>query len=268
MRVARRWRAAGDQVWGITRSRADELSKAGVEPIVVDLGGGPLPPLPEVETVFWAVGFDRHGTASPHDLHVGGLSRLLAAVSPPARIILSSSTGVWSGGQGEVVSEQTPVCPSRPSTLALIEAEQHLRSHPLGPGVALRFAGLYGPERLPRLEDVRAGREIAADPESWLNLVHLDDAASIVCWAADAAGVAPLYVVSDGRPLTRGSWYSRLAEITASPPPRFTPPEASARGGNKRADSSLLHRHRAAPLHYPDALTAIESMLTAQQPQT
>ncbi len=114
--------------------------------------------------------------------------------------MLSSSTGVWGDGDGELVDEQTPVCPSRPSAAALVEAETMLRRHPKGPGVALRFAGLYGPERLPRLDDLRAGREITADPASWLNLIHLDDAASVVCWAADAAAPAPsTWSQTDGR---------------------------------------------------------------------
>lgn len=263
MRVARRWIAAGDQVWGTTRSRHELLIEAGIVPIVVDLGSDRLPALPEVDTVFWAVGFDRRSETTPHDLHVGGLARLLDAVPSAVRVVLSSSTGVWGDGDGELVDEQTPVCPSRPSAAALVEAETMLRRHPKGPGVALRFAGLYGPERLPRLDDLRAGREITADPASWLNLIHLDDAASVVCWAADAAAPAPLYVVSDGRPLRRGDWYTRLAEMTTSPPPRFVAAAAAARGGNKRADPSLLLSQLSPPLAYPDALAAVEAMMRA-----
>ena len=162
MRVARRWIAAGDQVWGTTRSRRELLIEAGIVPIVADLGSDRLPALPEVDTVFWAVGFDRRSETTPHDLHVGGLARLLDAVPSAVRVVLSSSTGVWGDGDGELVDEQTPVCPSRPSAVAIVEAETMLRRHPKGPGVALRFAGLYGPERLPRLDDLRAGREITA----------------------------------------------------------------------------------------------------------
>ena len=265
MRVARRLIAAGDQVWGTTRSRQELLIEAGIVPIVVDLGSDRLPALPEVDTVFWAVGFDRRSETTPHDLHVGGLARLLDAVPSAVRVLLSSSTGVWGDGDGELVDEQTPVCPSRPSAAALVEAETMLRRHPKGPGVALRFAGLYGPERLPRLDDLRAGREINADPASWLNLIHLDDAASVVCWAGDAAAPAPLYVVSDGRPLRRGDWYTRLAEMTTSPSPRFVATAAAARGGNKRADPSLLLSQLTPPLAYPDALAAVEAIMRASE---
>ncbi len=262
MRVALRWLAAGDAVWGTTRGRPKVLTAAGITPIVTDVGAGPLPPMPEVDTVFWAVGFDRNSNTDPHDLHVRGLTRLLDTVSGhPMRIILSSSTGVWSDGAGEIVNEQTPICPSRPSAVALAEAERLLCSHEKGPGVALRFAGLYGPERLPRLDDLRAGRAIAADPTSWLNLIHLDDAATVVCWAADAENAASLYIVSDGRPIQRGDWYARLARISGSPPPRFTTPAASGRGGNKRADPARLLSDLATSLAFPDALRAMEGLL-------
>lgn len=260
MRVAHRWLAAGDQVWGTTRGRAAELEAAGITPVVADVGSPTIPDLPAVDTIFWAVGFQPTSGLSPHDLHVRGLERLLAAMPPPGRVVLSSSTGVWGDGDGEIVSEATPAFPGRPSAAALLEAEALLRRHPAGPGVALRFAGLYGPERLPRLADLRAGREIAADPETWLNLIHLDDAATVVCLAADAASVAPLYVVSDGTPLRRGDWYRHLAAITGSPPPRFVPPSAHARGGNKRVEPSLLFRDLAPPLRYPDARAAIEAL--------
>lgn len=260
MRVARRWIAAGDRVWGTTRNRPEALTAAGIEPLVADLGHGALPALPEVDTVFWAVGFDRTSGLTPHDLHVGGLTHLLTALPRPGRVILSSSTGVWSDGDADIVNEQTPANPSRPSAAALLAAEAALRSHPAGPGVALRLAGLYGPDRLPRLDDLQAGREIAADPASWLNLIHLDDAATVVCCVADADTVAPLYVVSDGSPVRRGDWYAQLATLNGCPEPRFVPPLPSGRGGNKRADASLLFTQIRPPLQYPFALQALERM--------
>ena len=263
MRVAKRWLAAGEEVWGTTRTRDAELTAAGIRPVLLDVGSASLPPLPEVDTVLWAVGFERGSPLSPHQLHVAGLERLLAGLSGSPRILFSSSTGVWGDGNGELVDEQTPVCPARPSAAALVEAERLLHAHPLGPGVALRFAGLYGPGRLPRLDDVRAGRPIAANPQSWLNLIHLDDAALVVCLAAAAETVAPCYVVADGQPLQRGEWYRCLATLSQSPAPRFTAPSPAARGGNKRAHAARMFRDLAPPLAYPNALTALTALATA-----
>jgi nucleoside-diphosphate-sugar epimerase len=142
----------------------------------------------------------------------------------------------------------------------LVEAETMLRAHPAGPGTALRFAGLYGPDRLPRIADLKAGLPIAADPDSWLNLVHVDDAAAVVCGVAAAATPQPLYVVSDGVPVRRREWYGRLAQLTGSPEPRWDPAAPRSRGADKRVDPALLFRDlRFRPAH-PDSLAALAAL--------
>jgi nucleoside-diphosphate-sugar epimerase len=270
-RVARRWLAAGDRVFGITRSptRAAELAAIGITPVVHDVTAGPgspqlqtLPVLPPFDTVFWAVGFDRASGATHRDVHVNGLARLLESLAGSPRVILSSSTGVWGDEGGGVVNEETPTNPSREAGRVLVEAETMLRSHPCGPGVALRFAGLYGPDRLPRLDDLRAGRPIAADPDSWLNLIHVDDAAMIVCAVAATAAPQPLYVVSDGHPVRRRDWYGHLAAITGSPAPTWDLTLPRTRGADKRVDPSRLFRDLDTALAHPDPLRGIEAVLS------
>jgi len=269
-RVARRWLAAGDRVFGITRSptRAAELAAIGITPIVCDVTAGPESPswetlraLPPFDTVFWAVGFDRASGKTHRDVHVTGLARLLDALAGSPRVILSSSTGVWGDEGGGVVTEDTPTNPSREAGHVLVEAESRLRSHAKGPGVALRFAGLYGPDRLPRLDDLRAGLPIAADPDSWLNLIQIDDAAAVVCAVAAADTPQPLYVVSDGHPVLRRDWYGHLAAITGSPSPHWEPSLPRARGADKRVDPALLFRDLPIPLAHPDPLRGIEEVL-------
>jgi nucleoside-diphosphate-sugar epimerase len=86
-RVARLWLAAGDRVFGITRSpaRAAELAAIGITPVVYDVTSDPNSPpwetlqeLPPFDTVFWAVGFDRTSGTTHRDVHVAGLTRLAA----------------------------------------------------------------------------------------------------------------------------------------------------------------------------------------------
>lgn len=274
LRVARLWRAAGDRVLGTTRrpERGRELAGAGIEPVVADVAADApwwrgLPPL---ATVFWAVGFDRAAGSTHRDVHVTGLRRLLdglaAADRPdggPPRVVFSSSTGVWGDEAGGVVDESTPTAPAREAGRVLVEAENLLRSHPLGPGVALRFAGLYGPGRLPRLDDLRAGRTLAAAPDSWLNLVHLDDAARAVVLVAAAADPRPLYVVSDGRPVRRRDWYGRLAALAGAPPPTWDETAPRERGADKRVDPALLVRDLGFTPEHPDALAALADLVSA-----
>ncbi len=277
-RVARRWRAAGDRVVATTRraARADELRHLGLEPAIVDVtaadpGWDRLFATAGVpDTVFWGVGFDRSGGGTHRDVHVQGLRRLLDALlaaraaDRSLRVILSSSTGVWGDVQGDEVDETTPPSPAREAGRVLVEAEALLAAHPAGPGTALRFAGLYGPGRLPRIDDLRAGRPIAADPESWLNLIHVDDAAAVVCAVAEADSPRRLYVVSDGHSVRRRDWYGRLAEASGSPAPRWDPEAPRARGADKRVNPALVYRDLGIrPLH-PDPLTSAAALVASE----
>jgi nucleoside-diphosphate-sugar epimerase len=271
-RVARRWLARGDRVVGITRStgRAEVLAATGIEPEILDVAAtgpdwaGLIARRGCPATVFWAVGFDRSAGASYADVHVAGLGRLLDALAAAGcrpRVILSSSTGVWGDEGGGQVAETTPVNPSREAGRVLVEAESLLAGHPLGPGTALRFAGLYGPERLPRLADLRAGRPIAADPDSWLNLVHVDDAAAVVEAVGDAPTPRGLYVVSDGCPVLRRDWYTRLAELAGGPPPVWDDATLRSRGGDKRIDPALVWSDLTLAPRYPAALAALPGLV-------
>ncbi|MFM9010859.1 MAG: NAD-dependent epimerase/dehydratase family protein [Planctomycetota bacterium] len=274
-RVARRWAAAGSQVVATTRrdARADALKMLGLEPAVVDVtasdpgwerlldrGGVPA-------AVFWGVGFDRTAGTTHHDVHVHGLRRLLDALAaargsaPPPRVILSRSPGVWGDAGGDIVTEATPPCPAREAGRVLLEAESVLATHPAGPGTALRFAGLYGPGRLPRIADLEAGRPIAADPDSWLNLIHVDDAAAVVSAVGVAPSVGGLSVVSDGRPIRRREWYGRIAALTGSPEPRWDPTAARERGADKRVDPARLVADLGFRPVHPDALAAVAVLL-------
>ncbi len=265
-RVASRWLAAGDTVYATTRSpaRAEQFAAIGLRPLLGDVtsaGPGGLPELPEVDIVLWAVGFDRSAAASYEDVHVTGLGRLLDRLPGQARVIFISSTGVWGDDSGGLVSEATPPAPAREAGRVLVAAEALLQSHRLGPGVCLRLAGLYGPDRLPRLADLQAGRPLPADPDSWLNLIHIDDAADVVCGVAALSNPRQLYVVSDGSPLTRRDWYQGLARIAGSPPPVWNPAASRSRGGDKRVDPRLIWADLGCGPDHPNALKAVEQLL-------
>ena len=264
LRVARLWRNAGARVYAVTRSaeRARALAAEGLDPLVGDVTAPEgLPALPAVDTLFWAVGFDRASGASYRDVHVGGLGRVLDAIPDTARVVFASSTGVWGTEDGSVVNETTPAHPTREAGRVLLAAEALLHARAGDRGTALRFAGLYGPDRLPRLDDLKAGRPIAADPDSWLNLVHVDDAARIVVAVAAAPHAHQLYVVSDGHPVRRRDWYAHLAARTGSPPPTFDTAAERTRGADKRVDPSLLFRDIPLTLAYPDSFRGIDAIV-------
>ena len=267
-RVAHRWLQSGSTVFATTRSAANAqiLSAADIHPIIGDVtaaDGSPerLQGLPEVDTVLWAVGFDKDANASYHDVHVGGLLRVLEQTPNNPRVIFISSTGVWGNEATDDVDESTPACPTREAGQVLLEAEAALGKHPKGPGVVLRLAGIYGPGRLPRVTDIRENKPIPADPDSWLNLIHVDDAVSVICDVSELPSPENLYVVSDTTPLRRKEWYSSLAEFTNSPPPRWAAEAPRMRGGNKRVNSSCIWKDLQKQPHHPNAIDAMKILL-------
>lgn len=258
MRVARLWAEQGARVFTLTRSarRATSLREAGFEPLVGDVTvPGSLGRLPRVDTVLYAVGFDRAAGKPMREVYVTGLSRLLDALPTTRlpRIIYISSTGVYGQTDGGWVDEDSATCPRREGGRVCLEAEGVLRAARLGrSAIVLRLAGLYGPGRIPRRDVLAAGQPIAADPDVWLNLIHVDDAACIVALAARRAPLARTYTVTDGRPAKRREFYETLSRLIGVSPPRFEPGLHRRGGGsNRRVSNRRLMRELAPRLRYP-----------------
>ncbi|MBX7167202.1 MAG: SDR family oxidoreductase [Pirellulales bacterium] len=249
-RVAERWRSTGQTVYALTRSqqRAEELAARGWQPVIGDVTEpSSLGSLPAVKTVLHAVGYDRGAGPSMEQVYVGGLRHALDALPPTVeRLIYVSSTSVYGQDDGSWVDERSPCEPAGENGRICLAAEQSLAEHPLGQrAVVLRMAGIYGPGRIPRLDAVLRGETIVADADSYLNLVHVDDAAEIVVLAATRSTPPRLYVVGDGQPTTRREFYGELARRLGAEPPKFAHPEpgTSSRGRaatNKRLDNRRL----------------------------
>lgn len=277
LRVARRWISAADTVYAVTRSaqRAASLAAQGLKPIVADvLRRETLKQLPPADTVLVSIGYDRAAGSSMHDVYVGGLCHALDALpDTTGRIVYVSSTGVYAQNDGSWVDETSPCEPTREGGRACLAAEQLLAQHRLGPrSVVLRMAGLYGPGRLPSLEALRTGEPIAAPPEGYVNLIHIDDAARAVLAAEGRSKLPRLYLVSDGHPVMREAYYRELARLIGAPAPRFVPPAAGAaatrRGASdKRVKNDRLVRELEFEIvyqSYRDGLAAVVTSSPAQ----
>ena len=225
-RVARRWLKMGDTVFAVTRdpARADEFEQDGILPFVADIHDvSSLAGLPEVDTVLYAVGFDRSGGRSIRDAFVEGLENVLSRLpAPRGRFIYISSTGVYGQDDGQWVDEESPCQPVRDGGQACLDAENLLiQKDPGFKCCRLRLAGIYGPGRIPRRAELQAGKAISASPTGWLNLVHVDDAASVVVAAADASEFPDLLLVADGCPLRREDYFKELCRQLDAPPVCF-----------------------------------------------
>ena len=259
-RVARLWRDQGQEVYAVTRSleRAKQLAGEGLKPLVGNIDGSTQLLLPQgVRTVLFAVGFDDRGR-SIHDVYVGGITNALRSLPETIeRFIYISSTGVYGKVTGREVDEDSPCQPTREGGQACLAAETVLRASRFSSrSIILRLAGLYGPGRIPRAEDLAAGKPIEAPAAGWLNLIHVEDAARIVLQATDRAASPRTYVVSDGHPIERRDYYAELARLLGAPPPQFQEPPADSpaalrASSDKRVNPRRMLAELAPPLLYP-----------------
>lgn len=273
-RVAQRWLNDGAEVCAITRSqdRATLLAADGLRTIVADINNPQaFAELPAAETVLVAVGYDRTEGRSIHDVYVGGLRTILNALpEDTGRLIYISSTGVYGQGNDEWVDEQSPCEPTREGGRAALDAEELLRSHALGErAIILRMAGLYGPGRIPRQDDIAAGRPIAVPTGGYLNLIHVDDATDIVLLAERRAEAPTTYVVSDGQPVLRSEYFSDLARLLDAPSPKFSmapdnSPAAQRAASSKRVCNRRLIEELGARLKYPTCAEGLASALAEE----
>jgi nucleoside-diphosphate-sugar epimerase len=225
-RVADAWLRQGKRVLATTRNaeRAVEFRCQGIEPIQCDvLNLASLKGLPAVATVLYAVGFDRQSGATMRDVYVGGLRNVLDHLPPPGRFIHISSTSVYGQTDGAWVDESSATSPLEDAGRIVLDAERRLRER-LPAAVILRFAGIYGPGRLPRRQSLAAGEPVVGDGERWLNLIHVDDGVAAVRAAEDRAPPGSTYNVCDDLPIPRCAFYAELARLLGAPPPRFVPP--------------------------------------------
>ena len=252
------WRDSGVGVSAITRSpqKADELRAAGLNAIVFDLARSHdlNVSLPNVDTVLWAVGFERGGDVSREDIWLNGLQRLIESFAePPRQIIYVSSTSVYGQADGNTVDESTPPNPLTEGGRCCLQAENLLRTlcadrHPSTAVTVLRMAGIYGPDRLlRRIADLKARAPLAVQPDHPLNLIHVDDAVRMIDCIRQADPVLPLLNVVNTGTLTRREYYTLLAELVDAPPPLFAAePAEQSRGGNKIVSSQHHDRFRSA----------------------
>jgi nucleoside-diphosphate-sugar epimerase len=275
-RVAVRWRQAGQRVFVTTRraARADQLRALGFEPILCDvLDPESLRKLPRVDTVLHAVSLDRAAGVPMRDVYVDGLRNVLDALPRPGRFLHISSTSVYGQTDGEDVDETSPTAPIVESGQIVLVAERLLPEH-CPTAIILRFAGIYGPNRLLRAAALRAGDAIVCDPDKWLNLIHVDDGVSAILAAEQRADPAdPIYNVSDDAPVRRRDFYTLLAHLLNAPPPHFAPPPTDRPPpphelAHRRVRSPRLHAALGMQLRYPSYRIGLPASLAPAAPRT
>jgi nucleoside-diphosphate-sugar epimerase len=274
-RVGTRLIDRGECVRGTVRSRirAEEIAGRGVEPVIADvLDLDSLRALPATERVFYCVGFDRSAGATMRTLYVDGLQNVLDRLPRSvSRFVYASSSGVYGQTDGEWVDENSATCPQHESGKVCLAAEERVRdwadSHAGSvSAVILRYAGLYGPDRVVRRAILERAEPIPGDPAKFLNLIHIDDAARAGVAALETIEVESIYLIGDDRPVTRREYYALMATLLSAPEPRFELPgskgqESSRDATNKRAANHRMKRGLGLKLIYPDITTGLPAAI-------
>ncbi len=253
-RVGENWLREGYTVYALTRSNGAELQGLGFEPIVGDvLEPATLVQFPPVDRLLYAVGLDRKSGRSMREVYVNGAANVFNAVRVNGPIVYISSTSVYGQTAGEWVAESSATIPTDGSGQVVLDAEETILA--IRPEtIRLRFAGIYGPNRILRKEALLKGSPLVGDADKWLNLIHVEDGANAVSQAANLATPGSVYNIADTQPVRRREFYTYSAECLGAPAATFEPgpmEQSFSIDANRRIDSSKARAELDWTLKYP-----------------
>jgi nucleoside-diphosphate-sugar epimerase len=227
LRVARRLRDQGYAVTTTTRSaaRRDELVAEGFEAVRFELANAANDALlaRPFERVVYAVA---PGRGDPR------LAFLDGAVTAARRLrtrcfVYVSTIGVYAQKDGGELDEESPAEPVEERPRWVRKAEQELLALSAAgtlPVVVIRLGGLYGPGRSPvewfGRSEMRARLETRG-PDTYMNWIHIDDAANAVVLAAQRGRTGEVYLGVDGSPVRRAEFFNCAAACGGGPPLEF-----------------------------------------------
>ena len=272
-RAAQVWIDGGHTVFAVTRSvtNAELLKAIGIHSIIGDIcRPESLAELPDVDVVLHAVGFDPKSQWTREQVTRDGMKNVIQAISGRcSHVIQISSTSVYGQSGGEWVDESSECLPTQISGQLTLAAEQLVlelgATNPSIQTTILRLAGIYGPGRLlTRVESLRTGQPLSGRADSWLNLIHVDDAVAAIGRCLRDTVPSRIYNCVDDTPVERGTYYRELARCVGAPPPRFdeTLPALRGSGGlNKRCSNRRLREELNWSPNYSSYLSGLQSAL-------
>ncbi|MDP2228122.1 MAG: SDR family oxidoreductase [Moraxellaceae bacterium] len=219
-RLATLLAGAGHEVIGLRRS---PFVLTGVTALVGDVRDpASLDFPPGLDAVFIVLAPGESGEAAYRATYLEGTRHVLAALAGqrPRQLFWVSSTGVYGQEDGRWVNEDTPPEPVTATGRILLESEALARTAP-SPVTVVRLSGLYGPGRLRLVRWVEAGRPVQADPPSWSNRLHVEDAAALLAFLLEkrlsGMELAPVYIGTDSTPAPQHEVLDWLADGLSLP---------------------------------------------------
>jgi len=227
--LAERLLERGQAVYGTCRNpdRAEQLSDMGIRPMLVSVTqpvtfAAVSPALRhEALDVVYLIPPGRRGKEpGPREVVLDGMANTLRALrrAPVRRAVMASSTAVYGGKNNRRVDADSPPETTEPRGQLLIQGEQ-LWLDATHDTRVVRFAGLYGPGRIIGQSMLRERAPLVGDPDSKLNLLHRDDAVSLLLAMLDADTAGRVELGCDDTPVKRMDYYTHLAERLGVDPP-------------------------------------------------
>lgn len=198
-----------------TELHAVQLASAGITPMVADLlSPDTFQNLPAAEFVVFSPAPDVHDADHYRYLYVEGIGDVLGVLArqgqPPERILYTSSTGVWGDHAGAWVDESVPPNPEGERAEVLLQAEEQILRSGF-PAVVLRLAGIYGPGRN-RIDAFRSHLWPEVESDSFLNMIHVQDAASAAVYLLAQGEPGTVVVGVDDLPVRQSEFCAWLSE--------------------------------------------------------
>ncbi len=144
--------------------------------------------------------------------YIPRIAKALNNAHKPQRIILTSSSHVYSENKGEKVNENTETQGYDYRSESLIKAEEAILSlnvHSQKTAAVCRFSGLYdeGSTYLKTLSK----KEVIPTPLHYMNRLHREDAVGFLFHLHQMPTLDPIYLASDSNPCTKKEALERFS---------------------------------------------------------
>ena len=171
------------------------------------------------------------------------------------RAVLVSSTVVYGRREREVDADSAVNIDSPRA-----ERQYRVLEH-LNHASVLRLAGLYGPGRVIGRAGILAGNPIQGRADAWLNLIRVEDAATLLKRMGEMAQPARVELGADGSPARRRDYYAFLAERLGRPLPGFDQDQTNGQG--RRCDNRKTRQRTGWQPAFPDYRAGLAGLVEA-----
>lgn len=204
-RIADYFQQKKQKVTALVHSAAsvEKLKSRSISALSVDLlNSNSLTSIPPANFIVISVAPRDYSMEGYRNIYLDGIKNYLSALAKhpkPFLIVYISSTGIYSEDNGNWVDADILPNPKTEKARILLAAENQVLQSGY-PACILRLSGIYGPARN-RIEKIKQGT--IPEKNVWTNLIHVDDAVSMIPILFKSAKTGNIYLGTDNQPFTQ-----------------------------------------------------------------